>query len=141
MLSEGHHTVKVCVGMVCETEDVAIKFAQPAFVDFEERLKKDVQFSQPTVRIVNSFFADTTDVINLEFINPGKTDLTMTANVGCGYSYVDWNSNQRKNDFTQTPVSQFVKAGDRSTQQVILYMGKGHHVIANEPMIVDVVTK
>lgn len=141
MVSEGRHTVKVCVGIVCENESVEIKFAQPSFVDFGERLKKDVEFPKPTVRIVNSFLSGNTLTINAEFINPDKTDHTMTATIGCGYSYIDSNSKERKNEFAQTQVSKTIKAGDRQMQQVTLYLSKGAYVIASEPMIVDVVTK
>jgi hypothetical protein len=141
MVSEGSHTVKICVGMVCETEDVNIKFAQPSFIDFGERLKKDVEFSKPTARITSSFLSGITFIVNTEFINPDTTDHTMTATVGCGYSYIDYNSKERKNEFAQTQVSQFVKAGDRQTQQVILYLSKGTYPIASEPTVVDMVTK
>jgi hypothetical protein len=141
MLREGNHTVKVCVGMVCETEDVAVKFAQPVFVDFEDRLKKDVQFSKPAVRIANFFVNNNVLTVNAEFINPDISDHTLTATIGCGYSYLDWNSHQRKNDFVQTQVSRFVKAGDRQTQQVVLYIDKGSHPIASEPTIIDMVTQ
>ena len=65
----------------------------------------------------------------------------MTATVGCGYSYVDYNSKERKNDFAQTQVSKLVKSGDRPTQEVNLYLSKGATVIASEPTIVDVVVK
>jgi len=141
MVSEGRHTVRVCVGGVCENESVDIKFAQPSFVDFGERLKKDVEFPKPTVRIASSFLSGNVMTINAEFINPDKTDHTMTATVGCGYSYVDYNSKERKNEFAQTQVSKVVKAGDRQMQVVTLYLSKGATVIASEPSIVDVVIK
>ena len=141
MIDEGRHTVKVCLGIVCESEDVEIKFAQPRSVNFEERLKKDVEFPEPTVRIVNSVPAENSITINVEFINPDKTDLTMTATIGCGYSYIDYNSRERKNDFAQSQLTQFVKAGDRSAQQVVLWMTKGHHVIPSSPTVVELITK
>ena len=34
--------------------------------------------------------------INIDFINPNKTDLTMTATVGCGYSYIDYQSSESR---------------------------------------------
>ena len=65
----------------------------------------------------------------------------MTATVGCGYSYIDYTTKDRKNDFAQTQVSKAVKGGDRQTQQVTLYLSKGANVIASEPSIVDVAIK
>jgi len=137
MLCEGNHTVKVCVGIICETEDAEIKFAKQSFIDFEERLKKDVEFPRPTVRIASSFLSGNEMTMNAEFINSDKKDLTMTATVGCGYSYIDYNSRERKNDFARTQISRFVKAGDRQVQPVTLYLSKGSYVIASEPMVVD----
>ena len=40
VVREGRHTVKVCVGILCENETVDIKFGQPVYVDFGARLKK-----------------------------------------------------------------------------------------------------
>ena len=141
MVSEGRHTVRVCVGVICENESVDIKFAQNTLVDFGERLKKDVEFPKPTVRIVSSFLSGNVMTINVEFINPEKTDHTMTATIGCGYSYIDYVGKDRKNDFAQTQVSKVVKAGDRQTQQVTLYLSKGTYPIASEPGIIDVIIK
>jgi len=41
-VSEGLHTVKVCAGTVCETEDVEIQSARHASVDFGDRLAKSI---------------------------------------------------------------------------------------------------
>jgi len=65
----------------------------------------------------------------------------MTATVGCGYSYIDSDSKDWKNEFAQNQVSKVVKAGDRQMQVVSLYLSKGSYVIASEPSIVDVVIK
>jgi hypothetical protein len=141
MVSEGIHTIRVCVGMVCENESVDVKFAQPTYVDFGERLKKDVEFPKPTVRIVNSFLSGNSITLNAEFINPDKTDHTITATFGAGYTYIDSRSKERKNDFSQTQVIKTIKSGDRQTQQVTLSFSKGQQTSASEPSIVDVVIK
>ena len=140
MVSDGRHSVKVCLYFVCEMEDVEIIFAKQSTIDFEDRLKKDLEFPKPTVRITYSFFSDTTFTVNVQFINPDTIDHTMTANIGCGYSYLDYNSKERKNDYAQSLVRQFVKAGNRQTQQVTLYLSKGSSVIASEPSIIDATT-
>ena len=139
MVSEGRHTVKVCVGVICFNESVEIKFAQPTFVDFGERLKKDVEFTQPTVRIVSSVLNINRLSVSVEFINPDKIDHTMSATIGGGYSYVDSNTRERKNEFAQTMVTRSVKAGTRVTQLVDLSLSRGSSVIASEPTVVEVI--
>jgi hypothetical protein len=141
MASEGYHYLEVCAGAVCVYRDIELKFASPTTVDFSDQLKKEVEFSKPTVRIVNSIFSENVFTVNIEYINPDTRDHIMTATVGCGYSYVDYNSRERKNDFTQKQDTQLVGAGERVTQEVTLYLTKGANVIASEPTIVDVVVK
>jgi NADH:ubiquinone oxidoreductase subunit E len=141
MASEGYHYLEVCAGAVCLSRDVELKFAQLTTIDFSEQLKKDVEFPKPTVRIVNSFLSENVFTVNIEFINPDTEDHTMTATIGCGYSYIDYSSQERKNDFTQKQDTQLVGAGDRVTEEVTLYLSKGSNVIAPEPTIVDVVIK
>ena len=50
MVSEGNHTVMVCVSSVCEQENVMTRFGRYMTVDFSERLQKDVEFPNPTAR-------------------------------------------------------------------------------------------
>ena len=95
MVGEGNHTVKVCVGILCENETVEVKFARPAFVDFEERLKKVAEFPTPTVRILETRQAGAKATVDLEFINPAKDDLTFTTEVQVAYSYIDATSKFR----------------------------------------------
>jgi len=138
MVREGRHTVKVCVGVICENENIEIKFGQPAFVDFGERLKKNVEFSTPTVRIVNSFVTGTTMNVELEFINPDKIDHTMTVTIGCGYSFITPNNRERKNNYSQSLITRSVKAGSRLNQGGTIPFTGGSTYIPNEPTIVDV---
>ena len=139
MVGEGAHTVKVCMGLICENANVSVKFAQTSSVDFGEQLQKDAEFTKPTIRIVSSQLSGTTYTVNVEFINPDLTDHTMTATIGSGYSYIESQSEPRRTDFAKTTVSQFVKAGGRQTQQVTLYLTKGSYPIAlAEPTVTDV---
>jgi hypothetical protein len=130
--------VKVCVGVICENENVEIKFGQPVFVDFGERLKKNVEFSNPTVRIENYFVTGTSLTVDVEFINPDKVDHTITATIGSGYSFIASSDRQRKNNYAQALVTRSVKAGSRVNQAVTIALTGGSSVIANEPTIIDI---
>jgi NADH:ubiquinone oxidoreductase subunit E len=138
MLSEGNHTVRVCVGLVCENEVVTIKFAQQSIVDFGDRLKKSAEFATPTVRIVNYFVTGNRLVVDAEFINPGKTDLSMTTTIGVGYSYIDSGTRQRENQYGQYRFTRSVRAGNRTKQSLEMTLSGGSSTIASEPKIVDV---
>ena len=139
MLSEGNHTVRVCVGLICENETVEIKFAQLSIVDFGERLKKSAEFSKPTVRIVNYFMTGNKLTVDAEFVNPGKTDLSLTTTIGVGYSYIDGN-HQRQNQYGQYRFTRSVKAGNRLKQSLDMTLSGGSSTIASEPQIVEVIT-
>jgi len=89
MASEGNHTVKICVGILCVQEDVVIKFAQPVYSDFGERLKRVAEFSTPTIRIVDTRQTGDRVTVDVEFINPGTKDLTMSTTIQVAYSYID----------------------------------------------------
>jgi hypothetical protein len=128
MLKEGNHTVQVCAGSVCENQDIQIKFAKQSLVDFGDRLKADIEFPTPTVRITDSALSGPELSVQVEFINPDKTDHSMTGTVSCVYSYID--------SLTRT-----MKGGSRDTQEVSLYLGGGSNVIANPPVLVDVEIK
>jgi hypothetical protein len=137
ILSEGNHTVKVCVGSVCEQEDVEIKFATQSYVDFEQRLKRDVEFSVPTVRIVDFFVTGNTLTYKLEFINPDKTDHTLTATIGVTYSIIEYPSLQRKNNYARFRATNFIPAGRHYNQSYDLYLPGGTGVIASAPSITE----
>ena len=138
MVGEGSHTVEVCMGLVCENESIVLQFGHVSSIDFGERLKRDAEFPEPTVRIVESLLSGSAYAVNVEFINPDITDHTMTATIGSGYTYIESQSEPRKSDFAKTTVSQFVKGGSRQTQQVTLYLTMGSYPIASEPTVTDV---
>ena len=137
MVSEGSHKVKVCVGVYCENETVDIRFAQPIMVNFGDRLKKDVAFSAPTVRIADSLLTGNSMEVDVEFINPDTTDHVLNATIGCGYSNLDPRNLERHNNFVQSQITKTVKAGDQVTQHVTFSLTGGSAVIANEPSVVD----
>jgi len=140
MLNEGSHTVRVCVGLICENESVEVKFAQQLSVDFGERLKRDAEFTTPTVRILNHFMTGNRLTVDAEFINPGRTDLTMTVTIGVGYSFIDSTTRQRENEYGQYRFTRTVRAGNRTKQSLEMTLSGGSSPIASEPTIVEVQT-
>jgi hypothetical protein len=135
MVSEGHHSVKVCVGILCENETVEIRFAQPVYVDFGERLKKVAEFSIPTVRIVGTRRTGDRVAVDVEFMNPGKNDLTMSATIQLAYSYIDPKSHWRQGNTKQGTVTLSVKAGTRTVQSLDLALTGGSAYIIEIPVI------
>jgi hypothetical protein len=138
MVREGNHTVKVCVYKICENETVEIRFAKQSFVDFGERLKKDVEFTDPTARIVYFSLNGNYLAYNVEWINPTTHDVTITATIGVGYSYIESSSRLRRNDFARVQLNRVVKAGERTTIPNSLYLSGGSNIQASEPTIIDV---
>jgi hypothetical protein len=141
MMSEGNHTVKVCVGIICVNETVTVKFAKPSFVDFEERLTKVAEFSKPTVRILDTRQTGAKITVDLEFINPAKEDLTFTTTVQCAYSYIDAQTKERHGNAKQITVTKSVKAGTRAKQSSDIYLDGGRSYIIEIPHIVDTTYK
>lgn len=137
MVSEGNHTVKICVGVLCENETVTVKFAKPAFVDFEERLKKIAEFSEPTVRIIDTRQAGAKVTVDLEYINPAKDDLTFTTEVQVAYSYIDPTSRFRNANTKRTTVTKWVKAGSRAKHSADIWLDGGRTYIIEIPHILN----
>jgi hypothetical protein len=135
MVSEGNHTIKVCVGLICQNETVNVKFAKPTIIDFGERLKKVAEFSTPTVRIVNTRQAGARVTVDLEYINPTKNDLTFTTTVQCAYTYID--AQGRKANFKQITVTRSVKAGNTTKQSSDIVLDGGRSYIIESPHILD----
>lgn len=133
MLSEGNHTVVVCLGILCENETVTIKFAKPAFVDFEERLKKRAEFSTPTVRIIDTRQTGAKVTVDLEYFNPARNDLTFTTEVQVAYSYIDPTSRFRNANTKRTTVTKWVQAGSRAKHSADIWMDGGRSYIIGLP--------
>lgn len=141
MLSEGNHTVKVCVGILCVNETAEVKFAKPQNIDFGDQLKKVAEFSTPTVRILDTRQAGAKVTVDLEFINPTKGDLTFTTTVQCAYSYIDAQTKYRHGKANQITVSRLVKAGTRAKQSSDIWMDGGRSYIMEIPQILDTTYK
>ena len=138
MVSEGNHTVKVCVGILCVNETVEAKFANQRNIDFEDRLKKVAEFSTPTVRILDTRHPGGAKVtVDLEFINPTIKDLTMTATVQCAYSYIESQTRYRHGKANQITVSRLVRAGNRTTQSYDIWLDGGRSYIIEIPVLLN----
>jgi hypothetical protein len=141
MVTEGNHSVAVCVGVICPEKFVTVVFAKSSFLDFEDILKEKAEFSKPTVRILKSFKNGNGVGVEVEFINPTQNDLAMTAEVIAGYTYIDGRTNVRMGDSVRSTASQFVEAGRRVTQTVNLYFVDGNAYSYDEPRLGDVTPK
>lgn len=141
MLEEGNHNVSVCVGDICEYETVKIAFARMTFVDFGDRLRKDVEFPLPTGRILDYYKnGDGVNVV-VEFINPTTKDLTMSAEISVGYSYIDYRSGTRKGESSRNSLRDSVTAGTRYQYNVNLYFVNGQSYIFDPPTIREITYK
>ena len=138
MLSEGQHKVTVCVGILCENETVEIKFAQPVYSDFGERLKKVAEFPTPTIRIVDTRQTNDRITVDVEFMNPGKNDLTMSTTIRVAYSYIDPQTHWKKNNTKQGTVTTSVNAGTRTVKSLDLSLTGGSAYNIEIPVIVDI---
>jgi hypothetical protein len=141
MLGEGNHTVEVCCGVVCEQENVTISFGKQRRIDFSERLKKDCEFLEPTVRIVDYSQSGDHITVNVEFINPTTKDLTMSAEISCGYSYIDSRSNNRVGSSAKGQLFSTLKAGDRIRQTLNLNLASGYSYTYDMPIMTYVSSK
>jgi len=137
MVSEGHHNVKVCVGILCVNEDVEIKFAHPVYSDFGERLKRVAEFSTPAIRIIGTRQTGDTVTVDVEFINPGKNDLTMSTTIQLAYSSIDPTSHWRHGNVKQGTVTKSVKAGTRTVQSLDLSLTGGSAYMIEIPVILN----
>jgi hypothetical protein len=135
MVREGNHTVKVCVGVICISEPVDIVFAKKSFIDFGERLRKEIEFPEPTVRLINYFKNGNGVGVNVEFINPTQKNLLMSVEVSCGYTYIDGRTNIRMGDSVRSKASEWVEAGRRVTKTVDLYFAYGSAYTFDEPAL------
>jgi hypothetical protein len=146
MVPEGNHTVKVCVGPVCEQENITTKFGRYVNVDFSERLQRDVKFPNPTARptaqILDYYKNDNVVSVYVEFINPESVDHTMSAALSVGYTYIDGRSYVKLGDSAQAMTVVFVKAGQREIKKVDIYLTNSDSLISfDSPVIQDLKIK
>jgi hypothetical protein len=135
MLDEGNHSVKVCVGVICENETVNIIFAKKSLIDFGERLKKSIEFPTPTVKLIDYYRSGNGVAVVVEFINPSSKDLTMGTEVSVGYSFINDRNDERGGESTRGKVSVIVKAGQRQTSTLNLIFASGYAYMFDPPSL------
>ena len=140
MLDEGNHTVKVCAGK-CKEEVVTIQFAKPRFVDFEGWLLEEVKYANPTAQMVGSYTSGDEITVYIEFINPTSEDVSMSAEVRCGYSYIESRSNNRVGSVAQRIINANVKSGGRVMQTVNLELASGYSYMYDIPEISEITAR
>jgi len=141
MVSEGNHSVMVCADSVCELEQVTTGFGRYVTVDFSEQLQRDVKFpnptAQPTVKILDFYRNGDVITVDIEFENPESVDHTFSVDLSIGYTYMDGRSHIKLGDSTQARTSQFVKAGQRETKRVDMYLASDSVISFDNPEIQD----
>ena len=146
MVSEGNHTVMVCMGSVCEQENVMTRFGRYVNVDFSERLQRDVEFPNPTARptaqILEYYKNDNIVSVYVEFINPESVDHTISVDLSVGYTYIDGRSHVKLGDSAQAMTAVSVKAGQRETKRVDVHLAGSDSIISfDNPVIEDLKVK
>ena len=145
MVSEGNHTLMICVSPVCEQETVTTRFGRYVTVDFSERLQRDVEFpnptARPTARILEYYKNGNVISVNVEFINPSTEDLLMSVVVSCGYSYIDDRTSIKMGDSASGMLVQNVKAGQRVSEELYLNFASGHSYSYDYPEIQELKVK
>jgi hypothetical protein len=141
MVSEGNHTVKVCVGPVCEQENITTKFGRYVNVDFSERLQRDVEFPNPTARptaqIVDYYKNDDVVSVYVEFVNPESVDHTMSAVLSVGYTYIDGRSYVKLGDSAQAMTVVSIKAGQREIKRVDIHLTNSDSLISFDGPVIQ----
>jgi hypothetical protein len=140
ILEEGNHTIQVCSGVTCVREEVEVKFAKPRLLDFTERLKSEVKFPNPTARIIDYYRSGDGVTVVVEFINPSLKDLTMTADISVGYSYINDRTDQRVSDSARGRASAMVISGQRQTSVLPLDFAYGYSHMFDLPVIGQIST-
>jgi hypothetical protein len=134
MISEGNHTVMVCVSSICEQETVTTRFGSYATVDFSERLLRDVNFpdpnARPTARILEYYRNGDAVSVYVEYINPESADHMISVDLTVGYTYIDGRSHVKLGDSAQAKTTLLVKAGQRETKRVDIYLANSDSIIS-----------
>ena len=140
-LDEGNHSVKVCLGAICEQEYAVISFAKKSFIDFGDRFKKKVEFPNPTARITDYYRDGNGVAVVVEFINPSSEDLYISAEASVGYSFIADRSGQRVGESARGKSTVRVVAGTRETDTLRLYFADGTTYIFDPPQLLDVTVR
>ena len=135
MVPEGNHTVMVCAGSICERANVTTKFGRYVIVDFSEGLHRDTAIARPTARILDYYKNGNSVSVNVEFVNPSPKDHLMSVELSCGYSYIDDQTSIKKGESARGRLEQYVRAGQRITASLDLYLTNGHNLSYDFPEI------
>ncbi len=142
MLEEGNHSVELCCNTRCEQEIVDIRFGKQRFIDFSEQLRRDLKYAVPTAEIVSYRPFRDHITIDVEFINPTAKPLAMSADVSCGYSYIENTNFNRIRNVAEGQVTATVSGCDRTTQTLRFSLGSGYnYVYDNVPTITNFKTE
>jgi hypothetical protein len=146
MVTEGDHTVMVCERSVCEQENVTTRFGKYVNVDFSDRLLRDVEFPNPTAepsaRILNYYKNGNIVSVFLEFINPDSVDHTINVDLSVGYTYIEGRSRTKNGDSARARTSLFVKAGQKETQVVEVYLSGSDYIMSfSNPVLEEIKVK
>jgi hypothetical protein len=96
---------------------------------------------QPTARVLECYKNGNALSVDIEFINPSRKDLQMSAAVSCGYSYIDARTGIKMGDSTRGTLSQNVKAGQRITKVLYLNLVNGNSLSYSYPVIEELKVK
>jgi len=135
MVSEGDHTVMICVDSICVHENVTARFGRYLMVDFSEPLHREVANAQPSAQIIECNRNGNTLSVDVEFINPSINDVQMSALVSCGYSYIDDRSSIRMGDSARRMGVYTVRAGERITKRLDLDFADGKSISYDYPVL------
>jgi hypothetical protein len=139
MVDEGYHTVEICCGTKCEQSEVNIRFGKQTTVDFSEQLQQDLVFIEPTVRITGYRVDGDQMAIDVEFINPTQMPLVMSADVTCGYSYIQSMSYTRLTSLVESHPSVTLNACDRVTKTLKFNLASGYgYTYDNFPSVTNI---
>jgi hypothetical protein len=145
VISEGNHTVMVCTGSMCKQENVTTRFGKYVTVDFSEQIENDMEIhnptAQPTARILDYNRNGNTISIDVEFFNPSTNDHLMSAEISCGYTYIDDRTSIKMGDSVKGNLVQNVKAGERITERLDLYFTNGKSLSYSGPVIEELQIK
>jgi hypothetical protein len=141
MVSEGNHTVIVCVGSVCEKENFTTRFGSYVNVDFSERLQRDVEFPNPTDRataqILEYYKNGNVVSVYVEFINPESVDHTISVDLSVGYTYIDGRSHVKLGDSAKVMTAVSVKAGQTVTKRVDMHLASSDSIISFDNPVIE----
>jgi hypothetical protein len=141
IVSEGNHTIIVCVDSVCEKENVTTRFGSYVNIDFSERLQRDVKFpnptNRPTARILEYYKNGNVVSVYIEFINPESVDHTISVDLSVGYTYIDGRSHVKLGDSAKFMTVVSVKAGQTETKRVDMHLTSSDSIISFDSPVIE----